>query len=113
MLKLRHDGFESNTTCGRRRSGGGWSERGWRSHRLSLWLFWSKLGLAPSNVRAANGTHNGERSKLRIGGKNIAKDLCDSRKEVKLITGRHILIDIYKGEYEMRGKVNGKPLKEE
>ena len=29
------------------------------------------------------------------------------------ITGRCILIDIYKGKYEMRGKVNGKVLDEE
>ena len=28
-----------------------------------------------------------------------------------LITGHRILIDIYKGEYEVKGKVNGKPLK--
>ena len=42
----------------------------------------------------------------------MANDLRDSRRENKLITGRRIPIDIYKGEYEMRRKVNGKPLKE-
>ena len=42
----------------------------------------------------------------------MANDPHDSRRENKLITGHRILIDIYKGEYEMRGKVNGKPLNE-
>ena len=41
----------------------------------------------------------------------MANDPHDSRRENKLITGRHILIDIYKGEYGMREKVYGKPLK--
>ena len=30
----------------------------------------------------------------------MANDPCDSRKDNKLIMGRRILIDIYKGEYE-------------
>ena len=42
----------------------------------------------------------------------MAKNLRDSRRENKLITGCRILIDIYKGEYEMRGEVYGKPLHE-
>ena len=42
----------------------------------------------------------------------MANDPRESRRENKLITGSRILIDIYKGEYEMRGKVYGKPLKE-
>ena len=42
----------------------------------------------------------------------MANDPRDSRRENKLIMGRCILIDIYKEKYEMRGKVNGKPLKE-
>ena len=42
----------------------------------------------------------------------MANDPRDSKRKNKLITSRRILIDIYKGEYEMRGKVNGKPLKE-
>ena len=46
-----------------------------------------------------------------IGDRLMAKYLRDSRRENKLITGRHILIDIYKGEYEVRGKVNSKSLK--
>ena len=42
----------------------------------------------------------------------MAKNPRDSRRENKFITGHYILIDIYKGEYEMRGKANGKPLEE-
>ena len=42
----------------------------------------------------------------------MANDPRDSRREDKLITGHHILIDIYKVEYEVRGKFYGKPLKE-
>ena len=42
----------------------------------------------------------------------MANDPCDSKRENKFITGHRILIDIYKGEYEMRGKVNGKLLNE-
>ena len=37
----------------------------------------------------------------------MANDPRDSRKENKFITGRYILIDIYKEEYEMREKVSG------
>ena len=43
----------------------------------------------------------------------MVKNLHDNSKENKLITDRRILIDIYKGKYEMRGKIYGKPLKEE
>ena len=46
------------------------------------------------------------------GDREKAKDPCDSRRKDMLITGHRILIDIYKGEYEVKGKVNGKPLKE-
>ena len=42
----------------------------------------------------------------------MLNDPCDSKRENKFITGHRILIDIYKGEYEMRGKVNGKLLNE-
>ena len=42
----------------------------------------------------------------------MAENSRDSRRKNELITGYRILIDIYKGEYEMRGKVNGMPLKE-
>ena len=39
-------------------------------------------------------------------------DPRDSKRKDKLIMGRCILIDIYKGEYEVRDKVNGKVLDE-
>ena len=42
----------------------------------------------------------------------VVNDPCDSKREDKLIMGHRIFIDIYKGEYEMRGKVNGKLLDE-
>ena len=45
------------------------------------------------------------------GDKCVVKNPCDNRRENKLITGRYILIDIYKEEYEMRGKIYGKPFK--
>ena len=35
----------------------------------------------------------------------------DSRRENEIIMGYSIPIDLYKGEYEMRGKINGKFLK--
>ena len=111
-LKLHHDHLEGHTTRERRRCGGRKNGRGWRSCSLGPWPLRSKLGLAPSNRCAANGTHDKELSRLRIGDRRMANDPCDSRRENKFITGRHILIDIYKGEYEMRGKFNGKPLKE-
>ena len=63
-----------------------------------------KLGLTSSNGHHANGTHNGEVRRLEIGDKEVAKNPRDSRRKDKLITGRHILIDIYKEKYEMKGK---------
>ena len=45
------------------------------------------LGLAPSNGRIADGTHDGEMGKLRIGDRNMANDPRDSRREDKLIMG--------------------------
>ena len=42
----------------------------------------------------------------------MANDPYDSKREDKIITGHRILIDIYKEEYEMKGKVNGKLLNE-
>ena len=41
----------------------------------------------------------------------MAKNSCDSQRENELITGRHILIDIYNGEYEVRGKIYNESLK--
>ena len=42
----------------------------------------------------------------------MANDPRDSIREDKLTMGHRILIDIYKGEYEVRGKVNVKLLNE-
>ena len=42
----------------------------------------------------------------------MAKNPRDSGRENKLITSHHILINIYKGEYEMRGKIYSESLKE-
>ena len=42
----------------------------------------------------------------------MAKNPHDSRRENELITGHRILIDIYEGKNEVRGKIYGKPLKE-
>ena len=36
----------------------------------------------------------------------MVKEPHDSRRKNELIMGRHILIDIYKGEYEMRKEVD-------
>ena len=112
VLKLRHNRLEGYTTCKRRRCEGRRSERGWRSRRLSSWPLRSKLIFAPSNGHAADGTHDKEVSRLRIGDKHMANDPRDSRRENKHITGHLILIDINKEKYEMRGKFNGIPFKE-
>ena len=85
---------------------------GWKSHRLGLWPFQSKLGLAPSNRHCTDGTHNDEVSRLEIGDRGVANDSRDSRRKNKLITSCCILIDIYKGEYEMKGKDNSEVLDE-
>ena len=41
----------------------------------------------------------------------MTKNPHDSRRENMLIMGYRILVDIYKGEYEVKGKVYGKSLK--
>ena len=41
----------------------------------------------------------------------MVKDPCDSRRKDELIMGRRIPIDIYEGQDEVRGKINGKSLK--
>ena len=70
------------------------------------------LGLTPPNEYRTDGTHDGEVSRIGIRDRGVANDPRDSGRKDKLITVRHILIDIYKGEYEMRGKVNSKVLNE-
>ena len=85
---------------------------GWRSRCLGPWPLQLKLGLAQSNRHRVDGTHNGEVSRLRIGDKGVTNNPRDSRRKNKLITSCHILIDIYKGEYEVKGKVNSEVLNE-
>ena len=79
--------------------------------RLDLWPLRSKLGFASSNGRTTDNTYDREVRRLWIGDRHKVKNLHDSKRENKLITGHRILIDIHKGEYEVRGKVYCKPLK--
>ena len=85
---------------------------GWRSRHFGPWLLRLKLGLTPSNGHRTDGIHDCEVSRLGIRDRGVMNDPRDSRRKDKLIMGLRILIDIYKGEYEMRGKVNGKVLDE-
>ena len=102
-LKLHHDRLESHTRR-RRRSGWRWSRRCRRSHHLSSWPLWSKLGLVPSNSRCVYSTHNREVCRLKIGDRKMAKNSYDNRKKNELITGRHIPIDIYRESKKWEGK---------
>ena len=86
--------------------------KNWRSHRHGPWPLRLKLGLALSNGHRVNGTHHGELKRLGIGDRRMAKNSRDSRRENKLIMGHRILINIYKGKHEVRGKVYGNPLNE-
>ena len=70
---------------------------------------WASLHLT---IAASNGIHDREVWRLKVGDRHMAKNPRDSKRENELIMGRRILIDIYKGEYEVRGKVYSKPLKE-
>ena len=74
---------------------------GWRSRCLDLWPLWSKLGLASSNRRYADGTNDGEMSILRIRNRGMANDPRDSRRKDKLITGCCVSINIYEREKEV------------
>ena len=59
------------------------------------------MGLAPSNGHYVYGTYDGKMWRLRIGDRCMTENLRDSRRENEFITGCCILIDIYKGEYEV------------
>ena len=85
---------------------------GWRSRRIGLWPFRSKLGLTLSNRHCTDGIHNGEVRRLGIRDRRMANDPRDGRRKDKLITSCRISIDIYKGENEMRGKIYSKVLNE-
>ena len=71
----------------------------------------SKLGLTPSNGHCVYGIHDRKVWRLRIGDKRMTENPSDSRRKNELIMCCRILIDIYKGEYEVKGKVYGKSLK--
>ena len=64
-----------------------------------------------SNGRYVYETHDREVWRLRIRDRRMAKNPRDNKRENELIISCHILIDIYKEEYEVRGKVYGKSLK--
>ena len=110
-LKLCHDYLEGHTTHQWRRSRCRWSRRSRRSRSLGSWLLRLKLGLAPLNSHCVYGTHHWNVCRLKIEDGKMAKNPRDSWKKNYLITSYRIPIDIYKGEYEVRRKVNGKSLK--
>ena len=90
----------------RRRNG-----RSRRSRCLGLWPLRLTLGLASSNGYYIYGTHNRKAWRFKVGDGRMVKNPCDSRRGNEPTTGRRILLDIYKGEYEVRGKFNSKSLK--
>ena len=54
--------------------------------------------------------HDSVERRIRNRDKKMVKDLYDSQRKNKLITGRCIHIDIYNRDNEMSGEVNGKIL---
>ena len=70
----------------------------------------SKLCCTSSNGSCIDGSYEGEVGRLEIEDRKMVKELHDRRKKNEHITSRHILIDIYKGEYEVRREVNRKIL---
>ena len=54
-----------------------------------------KLGFAPPNESCADGTHDNVETRIRNKDRKMVKDLRDSRRKNELITGHHIVIDIY------------------
>ena len=101
-LKLCYDRLNGHTTRRSRRSGCGWSGRSQRSRHLNPWLLQSKLGLTLLNSRYVYGTHDRKVCRLEIGDRRMAENPCDSKRKNELITGRCILVDMNKGEYEVR-----------
>ena len=110
-LKLHHDRLEGHTTRWWRRSECRRNGRSRRSCHLGLWPLRSKLGLIPSNDSSIYGTYRREVCRLRIGDRKMTENPCDSQRENELITGHCIPINIYKGEYKVRGKINSESLK--
>ena len=105
-LKLHHNGLESHTTRRRRKSEGGRNGGGWRIRHLGPWPLQSKLGLALPNRSYTNGTHDSIERRTRNKDRKMVKDPRDRRRKNELITGCHILIDIYDRDNEMSGEVN-------
>ena len=68
-------------------------------------LPWSQLCRALLNISCIYGTHICEVGRLGIEDGKMEKEPRDSRRKNELITGHHILIDIYKGGYEVRKEV--------
>ena len=66
----------------------------------------AKLCKTPFNGSGINGTHKCEVRRLGIGDGKMVKESRDSIRKNKFIMSRRILIDIYKGEYKMKRKVN-------
>ena len=54
-----------------------------------------------SNGSGINGTYKRKVGRLRIRDRKVAKEPHDSRRKDELIMSRHVLIDIYKGEYKV------------
>ena len=77
---------------------------------MSLRLPWSQLYYAPSNGSYIYGTYIREVGRLGIEDRKMANDSRDNGRKNEIITSRRILIDIYKGEYKMKRKVNRKIL---
>ena len=96
-LKLHHNRIKSHTTHRRRGSGGGRSRRSGRSCYLCLGRLRSELCLVSLNGSSVNGTYHEKMRRNGKGNGKMAKNLRDSRRKNKLITGRCILVDIYEG----------------
>ena len=66
----------------------------------------SEAEITSSNSSCVNGTYDEEVIGQKKGDRKMAKNPRDSWRKDELITGHHILINIYKGEDEMRKEVN-------
>ena len=111
-LKLRHDGLVGHTTnCRGRRSRGRRNNRSCKIGHLHLWPLRSELGLTLLNKIGADGTHNGEVSRIKNGDGEVVKDPRDGWRKDALITGHHILIHIKDRCDEVRKEVNREVLK--
>ena len=111
VLKLCHDGLQGHTSYRSRRSRGRRNSRNCKIGRLHSWPLRSKLGLAQPNKISVDGTYDGEVRRISNGDREVAKDLHDSRRKDKLITGCRILIHIEDKYDEVIREVNRDILK--